>query len=1389
RDIVSTINGVHPKFNTQVYHPPSIEDQSRSMQIQEKNILIRRLILCLITSIPTLLIGVVWMSLVPATNSIRMYFETAVWSGTVTRAQWALCILATPIMFCGASVFHVRAIKEIRALWRPRSQVPILRRFYRFGSMNLLVSAGTSVAYFSSLALLIQGARTHPTTGEMNDKPQYFDAVVFLTTFILLGKFLEAWSKARTGNAVTMLGQLRPQEAVLVLPTTSSDKDQASSLLSPPHQVDPAVSISRTQTISVDLLEIGDVVVVPSGSSPPADGIMVKGSSRFNESSLTGEARDVPKNEGDQVFAGTVNTGNPVQVEIIGLGGTSMLDQIISVVREGQTKRAPVERIVDTVTAYFVPVITALAITTFLVWLALGLSGALDTKYIKNADGGWAFWSLEFAIAVFVVACPCGIGLAAPTALFVGGGLAAKSGILVRGGGEAFQEASNVDAVVFDKTGTLTEGGNPTVTDHEMLAEGDRATIAWSVTHCLEETSSHPLARAILHLASTQKGAGITASSVTEEAGRGLRGTFTIKTGGDGSNSTTIYEAAIGSEDFIASLQKGMVNYYNSMTLSTWKTQSKSVALLALRNIGDSPALASSNSSWSLAAMFAISDPLRPSAIHTVNALQSSGIAVYMLTGDNRSTASAVASTLSIPADHVFANCLPTQKAEKIQWLRENAPLRQPPSRWSVSKTIYGTMNLQRDAQDNKKPRRRAVVAFIGDGINDAPALASASVSIAISSHTGGSDIALSTSSFILLSSSLTTILVLLNLSRLVFRRIKYNFAWAVLYNAILIPVAAGVFFRVKEGGFKLSPAWGSAAMAGSSISVVTASLAMGWGWRRRVKGWERGWMKGYKKACDSLRSCPLTLTHPSETQALNGFGPKICERLEQRLKQHCEENGLPMPKRKSRKRVSDALDEAALDMTPAKKPRKSKKPYVPQLRSGAYALILGLSSIDESECVSRQQLVELAQPHCDSSFTATKDTTTFYTAWNSMKTLVDKDLVKETSRPQRRYALTDEGWEVAGKLKKVGKDVLDGGNIIHGRGRTVSPARDPSLVLRDSVPGDFEPITEKSSRRSRAPLANLSDQHNSRDSNIHGQRLGGAVTDKYGVLLSSKPSNSVGKDANAVPVAPKTPGKSHPTVDDDARLAARLQAKENNQPGEDNDDLDFIELLSSSPPGGSGVATQQKPSIHVNHSRAATTHSLPGISSEMHNGAFVPPSFQPIRLQPGAFTVELILDNREIRSREDRGYIEKELISKGIRPTVRALPLGDFFWVAKCTDPQFLTGHGEDGTEIALDYIIERKRLDDLISSIKDGRFHEQKFRLRKSGVKNVVYLLEDIAISQETKTKYYDAVQSAIASTQVVNGYFMKRTRGIDDTIRYLTRMTRTLKEMYEVSLPFST
>ena len=815
REIVAAVDAVDGQFQTHVYHPPSVEDRSQLMQAKEQRKIFSRLLLCSLVVIPTLMIGVIWMSVVPESDHVRKYLEETAWAGTVTRAQWALFIMATPVMFFAADVFHKRAIKEIRALWRRKSQVPILRRFYRFGSMNLLISAGTSVAYISSVGLLIKNATTK------SQKPghtmTYFDAVVFLTFFILIGKYLEAYSKKKTGNAVAMLGKLRPQEAILLHRFPYSENFSEQSLAS--KESDP--NSTNTQRINVDLLEIGDTVLVPSGTSPPADGVIVGGSSRFNESALTGESREVSKDHGDPVLAGTVNSSNPVQVEVTGLGGTSMLDQIIAVVRQGQSRRAPVERTVDTVTGYFVPVITALAILTFFTWLGLGQSGMLSRKYLDGQEGGWAFWSLEFAIAVFVVACPCGIGLAAPTALFVGGGLAAKSGILVRGGGEAFQDASQVDAIVFDKTGTLTEGGNPTVTDHQILVKGEEVKVAWSITRSLEETSSHPLARAILQLASSQPSTDLTMENITEESGRGLRGTFAL------SSTNQTYEAALGSEAFITSLRPGILGYFHANTLSTWKSQSKSVAVLALREINT---VGEPSKPWTAATLFAITDPIRPSAIPTISALQSRGIAVYMLTGDNPVTASAVASTLSISADQVFAGVLPTEKADKILWLKENCPLRSSSPSWYTNNNILSKIRRgNASTVDDNKKKKRATIAFLGDGINDAPALAVSDLGITLSNSTS---IALSTASVILLSPSLTSLLTLLKLSEKVFRRIKFNFCWAMMYNIILVPVAAGVFFGI--GGWRMGPVWGSAAMAGSSVCVVLSSVVMGWGWKGR---------------------------------------------------------------------------------------------------------------------------------------------------------------------------------------------------------------------------------------------------------------------------------------------------------------------------------------------------------------------------------------------------------------------------------------------------------------------------------------------------------------------------------------------------------------------------
>ncbi|KAJ5924711.1 hypothetical protein N7466_008898 [Penicillium verhagenii] len=794
RTIIATINEASSAFSASVFHPPSIEERSRAMQLHERSKLLLRLLFVFAVAIPTFLVGIVFMSLVPSENPIRHYLEQKIWSGSVTRTEWALFIMSTPVMFYGTDVFHIRAMKEIHALWRPGSRVPILRRFYRFGSMNLLISAGTAVAYFSSLAVLIVDATVGKKTSEASTT--YFDSVVFLTLFILAGRFLEAYSKAKTGDAVSSLGKLRPSEALLV------------------HDINvDSVDADRMTRIGVDLLEVGDIVRIPHGASPPADGIVVgEGAYQFDESSLTGESRPVKKQVGDQVFTGSVNAGQPVQIKVTELGGSSMLDQIIAVVREGQSKRAPLERVADSITSHFVPAITLIAILTFVIWLALGHSGALPDDYLDNAQGGWTFWSLEFAIAVFVVACPCGLALAAPTALFVGGGLAAKHGILVKGGGEAFQEASRLNAIIFDKTGTLTEGGSLKVSDHEVLINDDEdlQKVAWALARKMEESSNHPIAQAISGFCESKPNVNIITSDIHEISGQGMKGTFTVSV----NQTEHQYEAAIGNERLLNSvLPDGADSYFVSNLLSRFQTAGKSTAILSLRLTNPQP---STQSPFVPAVVFATSDTIRPEAMGVISELQKRHVDVYMCTGDNQTTAHAVADMLGISRSNVMANVLPAEKAS------------------FVSKVQDGSVKGPHD-QSTARP----IVAFVGDGVNDSPALATADVSIAMAS---GSDVAINSASFILLNSDLSTILQLVLLSRRVFMRVRVNFCWALVYNVCLIPVAAGVFYPIVNGHhqktiggelvtvadhWRLSPVWAALAMALSSISVVSSSLAL----------------------------------------------------------------------------------------------------------------------------------------------------------------------------------------------------------------------------------------------------------------------------------------------------------------------------------------------------------------------------------------------------------------------------------------------------------------------------------------------------------------------------------------------------------------------------------
>ncbi|ERS96236.1 hypothetical protein HMPREF1624_07145 [Sporothrix schenckii ATCC 58251] len=870
RHILAAIEASDSELSASIYHPPTLEERSKMIQAKHQRQIMYRVIFTGLVCIPTFVIGIVYMSLLPSTNNGRMYM-TAPWASGISRSQIALFILATPVYFFCADIFHVRAFKEVRALWRRNSRTPFLQRFYRFGSMNTLMSLGTTIAYVSSVSQMIAAAAHE--AAEISDANFYFDSVVFLSFFLLCGRLIESYSKSRTGDAVEMLGRLRPTTAILVEESVAASLEEkdviesietVQSVASTEHDAAPGTPTLRSapdatnksgRIVQADLLDFGDVVRILHGASPPADGVIVQGRSNFDESSLTGESRLVPKTVGDEVFSGTVNKDAPVLVRVTGASGTSMLDQIVAVVREGQTKRAPMEQIADLLTTYFVPVVTLVAISTWIIWLSLGLSGSIPGHFLDVSSGGWVAFSLQFAIAVFVVACPCGLGLAAPTAIFVAGGMAAKYGILAKGGGEAFEKASRIDCVVFDKTGTLTMGGEPTVTDSAVFTSGggdggdaddghdqdqdsalskDKTSDLLAALQAVEENSGHPIAKAIVTFceASTHAaGPGGRVDDLQEIPGRGMRAVFHSRAGNERS-----FEIMIGNEalmkDFSVAISDRVV-----ALLQQWKTEAKSVALAATRSLG---AGAGAGQPWTLAAALSIADPVRPEAAAIVKTLQSRGVLVYMLSGDNAVTAAAVAQQIGIPADQVIAEVLPTEKAAKVQYLQASLPAHT--SRFGrVAKPTTVAEAAPSHAPNASSPPdaaaanggRRAVVAMVGDGINDSPALTQADVGIAVGS---GSDVAISSADFVLVQSNLQAVVTLLELSRVVFRRIAFNFGWALVYNVVAVPIAAGVLYPIRTATtnhVRLDPVWASLAMALSSISVVMSSLAL----RSRIPG------------------------------------------------------------------------------------------------------------------------------------------------------------------------------------------------------------------------------------------------------------------------------------------------------------------------------------------------------------------------------------------------------------------------------------------------------------------------------------------------------------------------------------------------------------------------
>ncbi len=576
-------------------------------------------------------------------------------------------------------------------------------------NMDTLIGIGTISAYFYSAYIF-----------SFSSAPAYFDVVVVIIGFILFGKYLEARSKIKTGEAIEKLVLLQAKTALV----ERSGKEIE---------------------IAIELVKKGDIIIVKPGAKIPVDGVIKEGKSSIDESFVTGESMPVDKNVGEEVIGGTINKQGSFKFVATKVGADTLLAHIIKMVEEAQGSKAPIERIADQISAVFVPVVLVLGILTLIIWLGVG-------SFYLPFSQSLAFGLSSF-VGILVIACPCALGLATPTAIIVGVGKGAENGILIKDA-ESLEKLHSVTTIVMDKTGTLTKG-EPQVVDfinHSGEKDNEILTIAAS----LEKQSEHPLATAVLKFAES-KNVGL--KKVTEFSnleGKGIKG----------------------------NLQKETYYLGNAKLLSERKAKYDGAMVSQFTKEGKTPVFLIKGKTL-LASIF-IADVLKESALLAVKDLHKLGLKVIMLTGDNENTARFIGSLAGV--DDVFAEVLPGEKADKIKTLKANGES----------------------------------VAMIGDGVNDAPALALADVGIAMGT---GTDVAIESANITLLHGDLSKLVKTIRLSKKTMRTIKQNLFWAFIYNLIGIPIAAGALYPFF--GILLNPVFAGAAMALSSVSVVTNSLRL----------------------------------------------------------------------------------------------------------------------------------------------------------------------------------------------------------------------------------------------------------------------------------------------------------------------------------------------------------------------------------------------------------------------------------------------------------------------------------------------------------------------------------------------------------------------------------
>ena len=622
-------------------------------------------------------------------------------SPVIPYANYLMMVLSAPVVFWLGRSFYVNAWKQAR---------------HGKANMDTLVALSTGIAFlFSTFNTFFpqfwtsQGQQPHV----------YFEAAAVVVAFILLGKLLEERAKSNTSSALKKLIGLQPKTVRIVENDTERE-------------------------LPVADVRVGQVIVVRPGEKIPVDGVVAAGESYVDESMISGEPVPVLKQAGQDVFAGTINQKGSFRFTAQKVGSSTLLAQIIRQVQDAQGSKAPVQKLVDKVAGIFVPVVIGIAILTFAVWMLIGGDDAFNH-------------ALFTSVTVLVIACPCALGLATPTAIMVGVGKGADNNILIKDA-ESLELGYKVDAVVLDKTGTITEG-KPTVTDLNWPISEPEIKTLHPVLYALESQSEHPLAGAVVEHLQKAGTTGVPLTAYESLTGRGVLGSYAGKTYSVG-NARLLTERGISVETAGQTLA------------AQWQQQAKTVIYFA--------------DEQRVLALLAIADPVKATSREAIQTLQQRGLSVYMLTGDNAETAKAVANAVGIP--NYRAETLPTDKADFVKQLQAEG----------------------------------RVVAMIGDGINDSQALAQADVSIAMGR---GSDIAMDVARMTLITSDLTSVPRALQLSKRTVQTIRQNLFWAFIYNLIGIPIAAGLLYPIN--GFLLNPMIAGAAMALSSVSVVTNSLRL----------------------------------------------------------------------------------------------------------------------------------------------------------------------------------------------------------------------------------------------------------------------------------------------------------------------------------------------------------------------------------------------------------------------------------------------------------------------------------------------------------------------------------------------------------------------------------